>query len=118
MKLKHIILMALICFMLVAPALAVNMTFSEMGYAGPQTIQIFEINVTSGSAILVGTYNTTTNGVSVPTTDFSVVIKPESSDLLRNPVTLLDTLFAFVSAHPAEVIFLTFIVALLVFGRR
>lgn len=117
MKLKNIILMALVCIMLIAPALAVNMTFSEMGFSGPQTIQIFEINET-GVAVLVGTYNTTSNGVAVPTTDFSIVIKPESSAYLKNPNNLLDAGFEFVETYYIAILFIMFMIGVAYLGRR
>lgn len=116
MKLKNIILMALVCVMLIAPALAVNMSLSEMGFSGPQTIQLFEINATSGSAILLGTYNTTSNNIPVPGTDFVLVIKPESSAYLKNPNNLLDAGFEFIETYYIAILFIVMI--LVYFVRR
>lgn len=113
MKPKHIILMALICFMLIAPAMAVNMSFSDMGFTGPQTIQIYK------DGILQGTWNTTTNNIPLPGDDFIVVIKPESSSYLKNPSNLLDEGFKFVETNYIPILFVFFLLgAIGWFGRR
>lgn len=110
--------MALICFMLIAPVMAVNMSISELGYTGPQTIQIYEVNATSGSAVLAGTYNTSSNGITVPNADFSLVIKPEASSYLKNPNNLLTEVFGFVETNFIALLFILFLIGVLYLGRR
>jgi hypothetical protein len=119
MKPKIIFLMALLALVLAAPVMAVNMSISELGYTGPQTIQIYAVNATLGSAVLVGTYNTTSNGIEVPNTDFSVVIKPEASSYLKNPENLLGSVFEFVETNYIGLLFTLFLIgAVLFLGRR
>ena len=103
----------------IGTATAQNMTISDMGFAGPQTIQVYAINATSGSVALLGTYNTSTNGIPVPPADFSIVFKPESSDYLRNPSNLLDSGFSFVETNYIAILFIFSIIgSLLWLGRR
>lgn len=89
MKPKPIILMALVCLLLVGAGNAQNMSISEMGYTGPQTVQIYSANST-----LLGTYNTTSNGIALPEGDFLLVVKPDlankdASDQLADFMTFL-----------------------------
>lgn len=113
MKPKIMILMALVLLcMAIAPALAVNMTISEMGFSGPQTVQIY------ANGTLLGTYNTTANGIDLPDQDFILVIKPEASAYLRNPANLLDAAFDFVETNFVAILFIVFIIGILWFGRR
>lgn len=118
MKPKIIFLMALLALVLAAPAMAVNMSISELGYTGPQTIQIYAVNATSGSAVLAGTYNTSSNGITVPNTDFSLVIKPEASSYVKNPENLLNEVFAIVQTNFVPLIFIMFLISILYLGRR
>ena len=119
MKPKIIFLMALLALVLAAPALAVNMSISELGYTGPQTIQIYAVNATSGAAVLAGTYNTSSNGITVPNTDFSLVIKPESSSYLKNPNNLLTEVFRFVETNYIAILFVFFLLGAIGWlGRR
>lgn len=112
MKSKLVFLMALIALVIAAPALAVNMTISEMGFSGPQTVQIY------ANGTLLGTYNTTANGIDLPDQDFILVIKPEASAYLRNPANLLDAGFAFVETNFVAILFVFFLVSIIWFGRR
>ncbi len=96
---------------------AQNMSISEMGFTGPQTIQIYAVNATSGSVALLGTYNTTSNAVPLPSTDFSVVIKPESSDYLKNPNNLITSVFDFIVTNMVGILFCLLLIALWL-GRR
>ena len=113
MKPKLIFLMALLALVLAVPAMAVNMSISDMGFTGPQTIQIY----TNGT--LAGTYNTTGNGIPMPSQDFILVIKPESSSYLKNPANLLDEGFAFVETHYIEILFVFFLLGAIGWlGRR
>lgn len=80
---------------IVGTACAQNVSFSDLGLAGPQMIQIYTAN---GS--LQGTYNTTISGISLPNEDFFMVIKPEPSNPLASPSTFLtDTAFPFVQTN-------------------
>lgn len=103
--------MALLALVIAAPTLAVNMTISEMGFSGPQTVQIY------ANGTLLGTYNTTANGIDLPDQDFILVIKPEASAYLRSPANLLDAGFAFVETNFVAILFVFFLVSILWFGR-
>lgn len=112
MKPKIVFLMALLVFLLAAPALAVNMTISEMGFSGPQTVQIY------ANGTLLGTYNTTANGIDLPDQDFILVLKPEASAYLRSPPNLLAAGFDFVETNFVAIMFVFFLVSIIWFGRR
>lgn len=112
MKNKVFLLAMLVC-MIAMPVMAVNMSFSDMGFTGPQTIQIY----TNGT--LTGTYNTTGNGIPMPSQDFILVIKPESSSYLKNPANLLDEGFAFVETNYIPILFVFFLLGAIGWlGRR
>ena len=113
MKPKIIFLMALLALVLVAPCMAVNMSISDMGFTGPQTIQ-FYVNGT-----LAATYNTTSNGIPLPAQDFILVVKPESSSYLKNPSNLLDEGFGFVETNFIAILFVFFLLGAIGWlGRR
>lgn len=68
---KKILLIAVICLLAVtAQVSALNMSISDMGYTGTQTVQIY------ANGTLLGTYNTSTNGIILPDVDFVLVVKP------------------------------------------
>lgn len=114
---KLLIVLLVLVLAGIGTATAQNMTVSDMGFAGPQTIQIYSL--VNGTAVLAGTYNTTTNGIALPAGDFSLVIKAESTDYLRNPANLLDTGFGFVETNFIAILFIfTIIGSLLWLGRR
>ena len=109
-KLMFIIMLVLLC---AAPALAQNVSFAEMGFAGPQTIQIYTANGT-----ILGTYNTSTNAVSLPSEDIVILFKPEGTDHLRNPENLIDGVFTFVETYFITILFVMFLIGVLYMGRR
>lgn len=110
---KNIVfLVVTLALMLVSPVLAVNMTVSDMGFSGPQTLQIY------ANGTLLGTYNTTANGIVLPNQDFLLVVKPEASAYLRNPANLLDAGFGFVETNFIAILFCLFLASILWFGRR
>lgn len=116
---KLLIVLLVLVLVGIGTSNAQNMTISDMGFAGPQTLQIYAVNATSGAVTLLGTYNTTENGIPLPTTDFSLVIKAEGSDYLRNPANLLDAGFDFVESNFVAILFVfTLIGSLLWLGRR
>ena len=74
-KKKILLVICLICLLaMIGPASAQNMSISELGYTGPQTIQLYE------NGTLQGTYNTSSNGIMLPAGDFNLVIKPEAQN--------------------------------------
>ena len=76
MRKKHILIIFLICLVaLIGTASAQKMTISELGFTGSQTIQIYSSNGT-----LQGTWNTSSNGIDLPESDFNLVIKPEAQN--------------------------------------
>jgi hypothetical protein len=116
---KLLLTLMVLVLALMGPATAQNMTISDMGFSGPQTIQVYAVNATSGAVILLGTYNTSTNGIPLPTGDFSLLFKPESSDYLRNPSTLLTASFGFVETNFIAILFIfTILGSLAWLGRK
>lgn len=104
MKPKLIFIMVLLCMAVVGMASAQNMTVSDLGVGGPQTIQIYGINATSDTAALLGTYNTTSNGIPLPAYDFNIVIKPEASNPFSQPGPWLDGAISYVQSNALALI--------------
>lgn len=67
---QKIILALLVLCVLAGTVSAVNMSISNLGYTGDETVQIY------ANGTLLGTYNTSTNGIVLPDVDFVLVVKP------------------------------------------
>ena len=67
--------LSLILGLFVPAASAQNMSVSDLGYAGEQTIEIYKTDGT-----WQGTYNTTSSGIALPSEDFNLVVKPTTSN--------------------------------------
>jgi len=109
---KLLLLIALVCLITVGSVSAQNMTITDLGIVGRQTVQIYSGN----GSILAGTYNTTTVGISLPTTDFVLLIKPDTTTVMTDPITLLGAAFAFVNTNVIPIIVILFFVGM-VFRR-
>lgn len=72
---------------------ATQMSFSDLGLTGPQTVQVYM------DGMLVGTYNSTTDSIPLPDHDFQVIIKPELKTHWFNPQTFVTDLFAFFATY-------------------
>ena len=88
---KSISVLFLLLLILVLPAsallvepdnstVATNFSVSELGLVGPQTIQVYS------DGALMGTYNTTSDAIPIPTHDFMIVVKPELKN--ENPLDI------------------------------
>jgi hypothetical protein len=118
MKQKLIIFTVLISTLLIGLVSAQNMTVSDLGLSGPQTIQIY-----GSSGTLLGTYNTTSNGIPLPTDDFSLVLKPATTArYVDNPKNLLDDGINYILSYALPIfIILGLLVAAMAlagYGRR
>jgi len=114
MKLLHIALLLLIT-LVVMPACASNATnwsVSDLGYTGPQTIQVYS------QGILLGTYNTTSNAIPVPEHDFLVVIKPEVKNQFADMNLFLSTVIGVATSNAVPLVFIVFLIGLFWFGRK
>lgn len=112
MKTKLIILTLLVLCALVGIGSAQNMSISDMGFAGPQTVQIYE------NGILLGTWNTSTNGIPLPVNDFTFVIKPELKNQLNDPALFLGSVFDFLKTNVIPIMVIIFLIGLFWLGRR
>ncbi len=90
---------------------AQNMSVTDLTLAQSQTVQIYS------NGTLLGTYNTTTNGIVLPSVDFVLVVKPTTADIFSNPTGFLDYAFDFVEANAISIIILMFLIGL-VLRRR
>lgn len=69
----------------ISPAVsAQNMTISNLDLVGKQAVMVYTANGT-----LVGTYNTSSNVVPLPTQDFLMVLKPNAVSRFSNPSLFL-----------------------------
>ncbi len=90
---------------------AQNMSVTDLTLAQSQTVQIYS------NGTLLGTYNTTTNGIVLPPVDFVLVVKPTTADIFSNPTGFLSYAFDFVEANAISIIILMFLVGM-VWRRR
>jgi hypothetical protein len=102
-----VLLLFLLLLILVLPAsallvepdnstVATNFSVSELGLAGPQTIQVYS----DGS--LMGTYNTTSDAIPIPTHDFLIVVKPELKN--EDPLVIFAGLLTWITDNLVIVI--------------
>ena len=108
-KQYSLLLLALLISLIVAPSVsALNMSVSDLGLSGPQDIQIYS------SGILQGTYNTTSDAIPIPTSDFMVVVKPQIKT--ENPLTILVNVLTWLTDNLVVVVF-GFGIVVVVFSR-
>lgn len=111
MKLKALLVIALVAVLFVssASAVATNFSVAELGFTGPQTIYMYQNDT------LLGTYNTTSDAIPIPDGDFILVIKPETTN--REPIGIMNDLLAYASDNIVALVLLFGLVGLIV-GRR
>jgi hypothetical protein len=112
MKITLIVIMVLVCISLVFPCSAQNMSISHYGIGSLQTVQLYD-----GNGTLLGTFNTSTNGIELPTGDFVLGIKPASSDPLTDPGQWMTDALAWITTNITAIILVMFLIGLL-FWRR
>jgi hypothetical protein len=101
------LLVALFCLLIVGSVSAQNMTITDLGIVGVQTVQLYNNN---GS--LLGTYNTTTNGIPLPDQDFVLLVKPDTTSVFSDPLALLTAGFSYISANVIPIIIILFFIGL------
>lgn len=112
MKPKFLVLITLLCLVLCGGASAQNMSISRMGYGAGETVQLYTSNGT-----LLGTYNTSSNSISLPTEDLNLILKPESTDVLSDPMQWVANLFDYMKTNATPIaLIVCFIV--MIFWRR
>lgn len=99
MKQKFLLLVLLFCLIAVGSVSALNMSISDLGYTGTQTIQIYQSDGT-----LYGTYNSSTDGILLPADDFNVVIKPTVWN--QDIGSTIGTWFAWLAEYWVAIVFL------------
>lgn len=104
-------IIACIVGFLAPSATALNMSVTDLGYTGAQTIEIF-----SSTGVLQGTYNTSSNGILLPTEDFYLVIKPTTAN--RDLGDNLTAALGWFVTYWYVVGFTLFVVYLAIGGRR
>lgn len=103
-----LILLALVILLTIMPAQAQNMTISRLGFGSDETIQIYANGTT-----LYGTWNTTTNGISLPPEDFTLIVKPVSVDAFANPAGWLsEVAFPFVEDNMIGIVLVIILAAI------
>jgi hypothetical protein len=107
-----IALLVVIAGFFVPAASAQNMTITDLGVVGRQTVQVYAMNGT----ILVGTYNTTTAGIALPKEDFVLLVKPDTTSVISDPAALLAAAFGAVQANVIPIVIILFFIGV-VFRR-
>ena len=105
---KWLILIALFCLLVVGSVSAQNMTITDLGVVGRQTVQIYSGNGT----ILAGTYNTTTAGIALPSDDFVLLVKPDTTSVVSDPNAFLAAAFGVVQANAIPIVIILFFIGL------
>ena len=99
MNAKQVLLVfVLLSMVAVGTVSAQNVSISDIGYVGPQIIELYSYNGT-----LLGTYNTTSTGIELPESDFYLVVKPELKNL--EPVTMLSTAMSWIVQYWYVIVF-------------
>jgi hypothetical protein len=104
-----LVLFAVVVGFLAPPVSAQNMTITDLGIVGVQTVQIYGNNGT-----LLGTYNTTTNGISLPATDFVMLVKPDTTSIFADPLALLTEGFQYIQANVIPIVIILFFIGLVI----
>ena len=113
MKMKKLLLLvALLCLLVVGSVSVQNMTITDLGIIGVQTVQIYSGNGT----ILAGTYNTSTAGIALPLDDFVLLVKPDTTTVMSDPLGLLTNGFAYIETNVIPIVIVLFFIGL-VFRR-
>ena len=111
-KLMLIALMALVMLALV-PASAQTITMADPSGTSQKDVLVYYSNGT-----LAGLYNTT----SIITTDgnysYIFTLKPQYSNPLDDPITWLNSTFAYIGTNVTYLAIALFLIGLLYFGRR
>lgn len=112
-----VLLVAVLLAGVVSASNASSFSITDLGLTGPQTVQVFTINSTGG--YLAGTYNSTANGIPVPDSDFTIVLKPETKENWFNPPTMLEDIMAKFKEHWQAILLLAVVAGILgYFWRR
>ena len=114
-KLTITILVVFLILLSIVPAYATNatqMSFSDLGLTGPQTIQLYE------NGVLVGTYNTTSSEIPLPDHDFQIVIKPELKTAWINPATFLTEFFGLLGTYGKELLLLALSIGIILAVKK
>lgn len=75
--------------LMIPPVSAQNMTITNLDLIGKQTVLLY-----SSSGVLLGTYNTSSNVIDLPTTDFQLILKPNAITRFMNPTLFLGDIIA------------------------
>lgn len=104
--------MVLVCMALTGPCFAQNMSISHYGVGSLQTVQLYD-----GNGTLLGTYNTSTNGIELPTGDFVLGIKPSASDPFTDPGQWMQDTLSWITTNITPILLAIFLIGLLVWRR-
>lgn len=111
MKANIVFIAVLLCMAIAVPCSAQNMSISRLGAGSMETVQIY-----NGST-LEGTYNTSSNGIELPTGDFLLVIKPVTADPLSDPGQWMEDTLDWITTNITAILLACFLIGL-IFWRR
>lgn len=102
---------------IVQPVVAQNMTITSLDLVGKQAVILY-----SSGGVLLGTYNTSSNVVPLPTTDFVLVLKPNAVTRFSNPVLFLTDITAALETYWLQIFMIgclfVGLMAVAAYGRR
>jgi len=91
-KLLFVLLLVLLC----APIASASVNVS---FADPDATVHKDVMIYNGTGTLLGTYNTTTNGIPLPEEDVIFIIKPQYSNPADDPVNFLAGVIGWVETN-------------------
>lgn len=114
-----ILLLVLIGFFS-APVLAageVTLSFSNLNLITRDDIQIYGQDEGTGNWSLLGTFNTSSEGIVLDGGNYMFVVKPKSTDLIRTPMDLLDGVAEFTRTNLVALLIGAFILGIALWRR-
>jgi len=80
-------------------ALTSSVSAQYVSFADPDSTVHKDIYIYNSTGSLLGVYNTTSSGISIPTSDIVFVLKPQYSNPLDDPGTFLTNAIGFIQTN-------------------
>jgi len=94
-------------------ALTSSVSAQYMSIADPDSTAHKDVYIYNSTGSLLGVYNTTSSGISLPSGDFNLVLKPQYSNPLDDPSTFLTGFIGWVQTNALVLIIASMVGALL-----
>jgi len=80
-------------------ALTSSVSAQYMSIADPDSTAHKDVYIYNSTGSLLGVYNTTSSGISLPSGDFNLVLKPQYSNPLDDPGTFLTNVIGYLQTN-------------------